>query len=99
MKYFDGIDCLNKQDDNDTRYPITDEYYQSLLDEINEYPSDEDVCRITPDENGKPIVTIIEVDYLFIYRKRRNQECFPTINRGTFWYNTLTEEQKTEIQV
>lgn len=31
-------------------------------------------------------------------RYRREYECFPYINRGQFWYDTLTEQQKSEFQ-
>ena len=30
-------------------------------------------------------------------RDRRAKECFPVINRGKPWYDTLTDEQKTEL--
>lgn len=32
------------------------------------------------------------------YRKRREVECFPVINRGQFWYDTLSEEQLSELK-
>ena len=32
-------------------------------------------------------------------RMRREYECFPFINRGSLWYDTLTTEQKAEFQV
>ncbi|MBQ8443788.1 MAG: hypothetical protein IJX25_00330 [Clostridia bacterium] len=32
-------------------------------------------------------------------RYRRENECFSIINRGTLWYNTLTEEQRLELDV
>lgn len=32
-----------------------------------------------------------------LLRKRRENECFPVINRGTLWYEKLTDEQKTEL--
>lgn len=32
-------------------------------------------------------------------RARRETECFPIINRGALWYNTLTEEQLLELQI
>ncbi|MDR0850848.1 MAG: hypothetical protein LBN07_05255 [Christensenellaceae bacterium] len=35
-----------------------------------------------------------EVDIL---RFRREQECFPIINRGQFWYDSLTFDQKQEL--
>lgn len=31
-------------------------------------------------------------------RRRRASECFPIINRGQLWYNTLTDSQKTELE-
>lgn len=32
------------------------------------------------------------------YRKRREIECFPVINRGSLWYDTLTEKQLSELK-
>lgn len=32
-------------------------------------------------------------------RKRRETECFSIINRGQLWYDTLSEKQRTELQV
>lgn len=31
-------------------------------------------------------------------RLRREQECFSVINRGSLWYEMLTEEQKQELK-
>ena len=31
-------------------------------------------------------------------RSQRETECFPIINRGQLWYDTLTEEQKAELK-
>lgn len=31
-------------------------------------------------------------------RSRRELECFSIINRGTLWYDRLTESQKTELE-
>ena len=31
-------------------------------------------------------------------RTRREEECFSVINRGSAWYELLTEEQKAELQ-
>lgn len=30
-------------------------------------------------------------------RQRREEECFPVVNRGTLWYEQLTDEQKSEL--
>ena len=32
-------------------------------------------------------------------RKRRETECFSYINRGQLWYDRLSDEQKSELQV
>lgn len=32
-------------------------------------------------------------------RARRQSICFPIINRGQLWYNTLTESQKKELNI
>ena len=31
-------------------------------------------------------------------RKLREEKCFPIVNRGSFWYETLTEEQVKELR-
>lgn len=33
-----------------------------------------------------------------IIRHRREAECFPVINRGSLWYDSLTAEQKAELK-
>lgn len=32
------------------------------------------------------------------FRKLRAKECFPIINRGQFWFDTLTSEQTEELK-
>lgn len=34
-----------------------------------------------------------------ILRIKREQECYPIINRGQLWYSRLTDEQKQELDV
>ncbi|MBR2312216.1 MAG: hypothetical protein IKA46_02890 [Clostridia bacterium] len=31
-------------------------------------------------------------------RKLREEKCFPIVNRGSFWYESLTEEQVVELR-
>ena len=38
--------------------------------------------------------TISRINHI---RDRRAKECFPVINRGKLWYETLTEEQIAEL--
>lgn len=57
-------------------------------------------AKISFDENGVPsLVSFSENEpTLADLRARRASECFPIINRGTLWYNTLTPEQITELE-
>lgn len=61
------------------------------------------IKEIDTDEEGKRRFQIQEnilskEENLFILRMRREVECFPIINRGIFWYEQLTEEQKIELK-
>ncbi len=48
-------------------------------------------------ENGQVILGISDEEVLEELRDRREFECFPIINRGQLWYNTLTTEQIEEL--
>lgn len=61
-------------------------------------------------QNHREYDVNVEKDYIEIvrrddeliiedFRNRRERECFPYINRGSLWYDTLTNEQKLELQV
>ena len=39
-----------------------------------------------------------ENDRLSVFRKQRETECFPIINRGKLWYDCLTSEQLAELK-
>lgn len=39
-----------------------------------------------------------EMSEIYNLRMQREQECFSVINRGTLWYDTLTDEQKEELK-
>ena len=60
------------------------------------------IKEIDADENGRRF-QIVEIpkptteDVLNDLRTRRENECFTIINRGVLWYNTLTEEQRLEL--
>ena len=60
------------------------------------------IKEIEPDEHGRRF-QIVEVpppteeEELDNLRILRQEECFPIINRGQLWYNTLTTEQLQEL--
>ena len=99
MIYYDIDGFHAKQNENETRYPITEEQVQKLFEDMNSRDQSNDIWRFAPDKNGKPEIIELEIDYASIYRKQRSRECFPIINRGNAWYNSLTEIQKQELQV
>ena len=39
-----------------------------------------------------------ETDLLYNLRKLRHFTCFPVVDRGTLWYNDLTDEQYKELK-
>lgn len=61
------------------------------------------INEIEKDINGNRQFQIVEIpkltqkEILDILRARRESECFQIINRGVLWYNTLTEEQRLEL--
>ena len=71
------------------------------LVEVNDIPTDWQFSRY---ENGKIIPDVeyksskLLEEQLREIRMRREIECFPFINRGFLWYDTLTEEQKKELK-
>lgn len=52
---------------------------------------------LTEDEVAK-IEKSLQDTRLSKLRQQREVECFPIINRGQLWYDTLTDEQKTELK-
>ena len=50
----------------------------------------------TFDEERLKVIT--EETALDNYRKRRETECFSVVNRGTLWYEELTQKQKSELK-
>lgn len=39
-----------------------------------------------------------EEERLSVFRKQRETECFPIINRGKLWYDCLNSEQLAELK-
>lgn len=42
--------------------------------------------------------SIVDENAKELLRQMRARECFPVINRGVFWYDTLSEDQRAELQ-
>ena len=66
-----------------------------------ENPNEEIYIGYTIIKNGKLYTNmkLVTQDRKKEYiRKRRELECFPIINRGKLWYDTLTDEQLQELK-
>ena len=93
------------QDIQLSRYEITNEQQKNMFDEINKHSTEDTLYgewKIVPDIDGKPIVRYIERDteeLKKILRRLRNNRVFPIINRSNWWYNSLTQLQKDELQL
>lgn len=60
------------------------------------------IVEIEPDENGRRFqiqnFSLSKEEVLNLLRTRREEECFPIINRGSLWFEQLTEVQKAELK-
>ena len=73
------------EDDVDREHFITNSIFYKIIDN-----------HLVFDENKKA-----EADHKFrinTIRMRRQAECFSVIDRSQLWYNSLTNEQKAELQ-
>ena len=48
-------------------------------------------------KNEEYAIALVEEQEKKQLRRLRENECFKIVNRGILWYNTLTEEQKQEL--
>lgn len=58
--------------------------------------SDTDITVGALTKAARDSLQAAELDQL---RARRNKECFTIINRGTLWYDLLTDSQKADLNV
>ena len=65
---------------------VVDIAYKPAKPETYEYEDIQVYKPYTPEE------------YIHNLRAKRETECFPIVNRGQLWYDTLNEEQKAELK-
>jgi len=105
--YYDRKDNSFNFDQNveSTRYEIDNDKRNDLFNELNSHSTEDNLYgewKIVPDTDGKPIVRYVERDIeelKKILRRLRNNRVFPIINRSNFWYNSLTQQQKDDLQL
>ena len=78
-------------------------YDENYIDKVNFCDKNNlEIEIVGKDEEGKTIYQIVEhqetKDDLNLLRIRREEECFPVINRGKLWYDSLTDVQIIELR-
>lgn len=51
-----------------------------------------------PSFDSEKEAALLQEEAIADYRLLREQECFSVINRGQFWYDTLTDSQRQELK-
>jgi len=102
--YYDKSGFHDKQNEDNTRIETSSEERDVIFQEINNRTSEENIYQILGIviENGRLKVDVtprpIDEQKNIIRRLRKNR-VFPIINRSQMWFNSLTEEQKQDIQI
>ena len=71
---------------------FTEKYPEDLSDGAHFYTDE----KITTDEQLKEQIKIKAKQNDL--RSQREKECFDIVNRGVLWYDTLTQEEKSELK-
>ena len=71
---------------------FTEKYPEDLSDGAHFYVEE----KITTDEQLKEQIKIKAKQNDL--RSQREKECFDIVNRGVLWYDTLTQEEKSELK-
>lgn len=101
--YYDKYGFHGEQNEENNRIESNSEERDKLFREIN-FRTEEDNLYQTVGiiiKEGKLIVDTIPrsiEEQKNIIRRLRGNRVFPIINRSAFWFNSLTEEQKQDIQ-
>lgn len=99
MKYY-----FNKQENcfyqEDQLTEITPDLIEYSQEEYNTLWNCDALHYVDMDpETGLPQQCLVdEEEQLKYYRRIREKECFPYINRGKLWYDTLTNKQKEQLE-
>lgn len=100
MWYYDKSENLfrisQKYDENGNGIYVeyTDEAYNKLFDcDVFHYVGQDPITKLPVQLENKALKS--DLDF---WRRRREKKCFPIINRGQLWYDSLTDVQKTELR-
>lgn len=79
----------------DIQIIVTREELQAIKNKNKTKCFDVENNRVIDYDNSEDL----RIDKLEELRARRETECFPIINRGKLWYDTLTQEQLQELTI
>lgn len=85
--YFETLK-MDKPPYNFTKISIEDSFADCQPSDFNDDLTFNTIKYSKRKENSK----------LDVLRRQREAECFPIINRGQLWYDTLSEEQTVELK-
>lgn len=101
--YYDENGFHGEQSEDNTRIESTSEERDKLFEEVNKRTEEDNLYQSVGIviKNGKLVVDTIPrtiEEQKNIIRRLRANRVFPIINRSAFWFNSLTERKKQDIQ-
>lgn len=78
-----------------TEFELPDDLFEHFAENFEAYYSENGILYFDKTKYG----TMKENEVKDELRARREQECFPIINRGQLWYNSLTSDNIAELDV
>lgn len=102
--YYDKSGFHDNQNEDNTRIETSSEERDVLFHEINKRTSEENIYQtlgiVIENDKLKVDVTPRPIDeQKNIIRRLRKNRVFPIINRSQMWFNSLSEQQKQDIQI
>lgn len=101
--YYDKQGFHGEQNEDNTRIETSSEERDKLFNEVSSRAEEDNLYQIVGIviKNGKLVVDTIPrtiEEQKNIIRRLRMNRVFPVINRSQMWFNSLTEQQKQDIQ-
>lgn len=101
--YYDESGFHDTQNEESNRIESSSEERDELFAEVNSRTEEDNLYQIVGIviKEGKLVVDTIPrsiEEQKNILRRLRANRVFPIINRSAFWFNSLTEQQKQDIQ-
>lgn len=102
--YLDKNGNSNDIQIDEFQYEIDQDEYARLHLEVANHNSIETIKELKYKNTGEPYVDEYanpnyELQLLDNLRLQRQRECFPVVNRGKLWHDTLTETQLNELEI